>query len=142
MLVHESSSSSCLLLSFEMYNLILSGNCYSAGLGAPEPRKLQLSLARAEEAKQKALIKAKQKRKDASLPTVMINGKRQKRSALLRVAQVPYPFTSRKQYERSMRRPIGPEWNTCQSVRALTKKPELTRAGAIIAPISTKVKEG
>ncbi len=100
------------------------------------------SLILAEDAKKKALIQAKKKRKDALLPTVMLNNKRQKRSALLRVAQVPYPFTSREQYERSMRRPIGPEWNTCQSVRALTKKPELTRAGAIIAPLSTKVKEG
>ncbi len=97
---------------------------------------------RAQEAKQKALMQAKEKRKDASLPTVLINGKRQKRSAMLRVAQVPYPFTSREQYERSMRWPIGPEWNTCQSVRALTKKSELTRGGAIIAPISTKAKQG
>jgi U3 small nucleolar RNA-associated protein 14 len=104
------------------------------GMGAPQPRKSrrQIETEKLARAKKEA---AKQGRADASLPTVIINPKRQKRSAPLKLAQVPYPFTSRAQYERAMRQPLGPEWNTTQSVRDLNKKEVLTRAGASIAPL-------
>jgi Utp14 protein len=49
--------------------------------------------------------------------------------------QVPYPFTSKEQYERAMRQPVGKEWNTTQSVRELTRKDVLFKAGTIIDPI-------
>ena len=34
-----------------------------------------------------------------------------KKAGLLKVAQVPYPFTSRSEYERYMARPVGDDWN-------------------------------
>ena len=34
---------------------------------------------------------------------------------------MPYPFTSREAYERSMRAPIGPEYNTDEAFRNLTR---------------------
>jgi U3 small nucleolar RNA-associated protein 14 len=39
----------------------------------------------------------------------------------LKVSEVPYPFTSREQYERAMRRPVGKEWNTALAVRDQTR---------------------
>lgn len=51
------------------------------------------------------------------------------------VAKVPYPFTSREQYERSLRQPIGAEWNTSQSVRDMTRPAVVVRAGSIVAPM-------
>ncbi|CAN0382626.1 unnamed protein product, partial [Laminaria digitata] len=51
------------------------------------------------------------------------------------VSEVPYPFTSREQYERSLRQPIGGEWNTCQSVKDMTRPAVVVRAGAVVAPM-------
>lgn len=51
------------------------------------------------------------------------------------VTEVPYPFTSREQYERSLRQPIGGEWNTSQSVKSMTRRPVIVSRGAVIAPI-------
>ena len=71
---------------------------------------------------------------------MIISEKRIKRAAHLKLAQVPYPFTSREQYERAMARPIGREWNTAASVRAATRPEVSVRAGVAIAPI-TKTKD-
>lgn len=51
------------------------------------------------------------------------------------VAKVPYPFTSPEQYERSLRQPIGAEWNTSQSVRDMTRPAVVVRAGTVVAPM-------
>lgn len=51
------------------------------------------------------------------------------------VSEVPYPFTSREQYERSLRQPIGGEWNTSQSVREMTRPSVMVRAGTVVAPM-------
>ncbi|CAN0431299.1 unnamed protein product, partial [Ectocarpus sp. 12 AP-2014] len=77
----------------------------------------------------------KKARKDDRLPKVVLNEKRQKRSAKYMVSEVPYPFTSREQYERSLRQPIGGEWNTSQSVRAMTRPAVVVRAGVAVAPM-------
>ena len=47
---------------------------------------------------------------------------------------VPYPFTSREQYERTMKRAMGKEWNTAALTDAATKPQVYTRAGVIITP--------
>lgn len=48
---------------------------------------------------------------------------------------MPYPFTSREQYERSLRQPIGHEWNTSRSVREMTRPAVIVPAGSIVAPM-------
>jgi hypothetical protein len=58
-----------------------------AGLGAAPQKPNKRVLAAAAKAEQEA-IKAKRARLDAQLPTVIINEKRQKRSASLKIAQV------------------------------------------------------
>ncbi|CAB1097096.1 unnamed protein product [Ectocarpus sp. CCAP 1310/34] len=106
-----------------------------AGDGAPAPRgptKRQVLAKNAQVKKEEAIKKA---RKDDRLPKVVLNEKRQKRSAKYMVSEVPYPFTSREQYERSLRQPIGGEWNTSQSVRAMTRPAVVVRAGVAVAPM-------
>ncbi|CAM9448432.1 unnamed protein product, partial [Discosporangium mesarthrocarpum] len=107
-----------------------------AGEGAPKPRKAVLKREREREKAQAAEeLKRKKARKDDSLPKVIINEKRQKRSAKYSIAAVPYPFTSREQYERSVRQPIGSEWNTSKAVGDLTQPAVITKPGQAIAPM-------
>ena len=72
------------------------------------------------------------------LPNVIINPKRVKRASTLKVAQVPYPFTSRSQYERYMAKPVGEEWNSGFTTAKLTKPKLAVRAGVVIDPIKKK----
>lgn len=55
-------------------------------------------------------------------------------SAPLRVAAVPYPFTSREQYERTLAVPLGREWNTRNTFEQANKPEVHVRAGTIIQP--------
>ena len=50
------------------------------------------------------------------------------------MSKVPYPYTSREQYEAALRRASGPELNTSKMVDEVTKPEVHTRAGVIIAP--------
>ena len=43
---------------------------------------------------------------------VIISEKRDKKAAKYLVKDLPYPYTSKAQFERAMDAPIGPEWNT------------------------------
>lgn len=51
------------------------------------------------------------------------------------VSQVPYPFTSAEQYERSLLQPLGAEWNTAGGFRRNTLAETTVKAGLIIDPI-------
>ncbi|KAM4062988.1 utp14 protein [Hirsutella rhossiliensis] len=77
----------------------------------------------------------KKDRKDAKLDKVIINEKRIKKNDLYLASQLPHPFESRQQYERSLRLPVGPEWMTKQTFQDTTKPRVLLKQG-IIAPIS------
>lgn len=80
--------------------------------------------------------KKKLARKDAKMPNVMVSERRVKLAGKYKIADVPYPYTSREQYERAMQMPVGPEWNTSQIVRKNTKPEIITKAGRIIEPIA------
>ncbi|KAG2781523.1 hypothetical protein PC129_g215 [Phytophthora cactorum] len=85
----------------------------------------------AREAKQKALAG----RKDARLERVLINEKKDKKAAKFTVKDVPYPFTSRAEYEAAMRNPLGSDWNTSQVTNVLTAPKIMKHAGTSIAPL-------
>lgn len=72
-------------------------------------------------------------RSDAQLKHVIINQKAVKNNS--KTEDVPFPFTSREQYERAMRKPLGREWNSKLSFLNLTKPEIKTRMGTIIDPI-------
>ncbi|EON99796.1 putative small nucleolar ribonucleoprotein complex subunit utp14 protein [Phaeoacremonium minimum UCRPA7] len=77
-------------------------------------------------------------RKDARLERVIVNEKRVHKNDKYLASQLPHPFESRNQYERSLRLPMGPEWMTKESFQAVTKPRVIVKQG-IIAPMSKPV---
>ncbi|UZJ55389.1 hypothetical protein CBS101457_004709 [Exobasidium rhododendri] len=75
------------------------------------------------------------KRKDANMTNVIINHKKDKKVARYTPTDVPYPYTSRAQYEMAMRNPLGPEWNTRTQHQKMTLPKVLTKPGKAIKPI-------
>ncbi|KMU85632.1 juvenile spermatogonial depletion [Coccidioides immitis H538.4] len=73
-------------------------------------------------------------RKDAKLDRVIINEKRVRKNTKYLASQLPHPFESRQQYERSLRVPIGPEWTTKEVFQDSTK-PRLMVKQGVIKPI-------
>lgn len=70
-------------------------------------------------------------RKDAKLSRVIINEKRLKKNNKYLATQLPHPFESRQQYERSLRLPIGPEWSTKETLQNATKPRVMVKQGII-----------
>ena len=75
-------------------------------------------------------------RNDAHLKHVIINQQVDKKADAFRIEGVPFPFTSREQYERAMRQPLGREWNASNAFQELNKPEVKTRLGTIIDPIN------
>ena len=78
------------------------------------------------------------KRKDAKLEKVIINEKTVKKNGKYLANELPHPFESRQQYERSLRLPIGPEWTTKSTFQDATKPRVLVKQG-IIRPIARPI---
>jgi U3 small nucleolar RNA-associated protein 14 len=75
-------------------------------------------------------------RKDYNKQQVILSERRSKAAAKYKVTDIPYPFTSREEYERSLQMPLGEEWNAMHVVGKLTEPELKTRAGRIIEPIA------
>ncbi|KAK1978017.1 Utp14 protein-domain-containing protein [Colletotrichum cereale] len=73
-------------------------------------------------------------RKDAKLDKVIISERRIKKNDKYLASQLPHPFESKAQYERSLRLPLGPEWVTKESHQEATK-PRVLKKQGIIAPM-------
>ncbi|KAJ9151235.1 U3 small nucleolar RNA-associated protein 14 [Pleurostoma richardsiae] len=73
-------------------------------------------------------------RKDAKLERVVITEKKVKKNDKYLATQLPHPFESREQYERSLRLPLGPEWMTKESFQDATKPRVIVKQG-VIAPM-------
>ncbi|KAL9001356.1 MAG: hypothetical protein Q9169_000247 [Polycauliona sp. 2 TL-2023] len=78
---------------------------------------------------------APERRQDAKLDKVIINEKRVKKNTKYLASQLPHPFETRQQYERSLRLPVGPEWTTKETFQAATKPRVLMKQG-IIRPMA------
>jgi len=76
-----------------------------------------------------------QDRKDAKLKNVIINQKRLKKTVGYLASTLPFPFTTKAEYERSIRMPIGQEWNVKETYQDNTKPKLLIKPGRIIAPM-------
>lgn len=74
---------------------------------------------------------APNKRKDAKLDRVIINEKRVKANTKYLASQLPFPFETKEQYERSLRLPKGPEWTTKKTFQQATKPRVLVKQGII-----------
>ncbi|KAJ9614229.1 hypothetical protein H2200_002365 [Cladophialophora chaetospira] len=78
---------------------------------------------------------AEDKRQDAKLDKVIVNEKRVKKNTKYLANELPHPFESRQQYERSLRLPLGPEWTTKTTFQDATKPRVLVKQG-IIRPMA------
>lgn len=78
---------------------------------------------------------AKEKRQDAKLDRVIINEKRVKKNGKYLASSLPHPFETRQQYQRSLRMPIGPEFQTLTAHQDATKPRILMKQG-IITPMA------
>ncbi|KAL0082960.1 small-subunit processome [Phycomyces blakesleeanus] len=83
---------------------------------------------------------APSERKDVKLSNVIINEKKNKKAEKYQVTHVPFPFQNMEQYERSLRAPVGKEWNTRETFQKMTKPRVITKLGAVIDPLSAPFK--
>lgn len=74
-------------------------------------------------------------RKDKHLKHVIISEKRNKRAAKFLVPSLPHEYDNKEQYERSLRNPIGPEWNTSDNHAKMTRPKVIVRGGNVISAI-------
>ncbi|RYF40707.1 MAG: hypothetical protein EOO38_21560, partial [Cytophagaceae bacterium] len=74
------------------------------------------------------------KRRDKKLDKVIINERRQKSNVKYMASQLPFPFETREQYERSLRVPKGKEWTTKRTFQDATKPRVIVKQG-VIAPL-------
>jgi U3 small nucleolar RNA-associated protein 14 len=105
-------------------------------MGAKPDRRAEARKQSAAEARAQLLLEAAARRKDAALKHVIVSEKRNKRAAALTTAGVPFPFSSREQFERSLRAPLGREWNTTASHKAMTAPSVVVQKGSVIDPIA------
>ncbi|KAF2203361.1 Utp14-domain-containing protein [Delitschia confertaspora ATCC 74209] len=80
-------------------------------------------------------VKQADKRKDMKLERVIINERKVKKNTKFLATNLPFPFETREQYERSLRIPKGPEWTTKQSFQDGTKPRVMVKQG-IIKPMA------
>ncbi|XP_065649628.1 U3 small nucleolar RNA-associated protein 14 homolog A isoform X2 [Hydra vulgaris] len=83
------------------------------------------------------------KRKDEHIANVIISEAKNTMLALKQVGEVPFPYTSKEEYERSLRQPIGNLWNTPSVYNKIIEPRIRSTPGAIIEPIkpSRKIKK-
>ncbi|KAK5956418.1 hypothetical protein OHC33_002995 [Knufia fluminis] len=82
---------------------------------------------------------APEARKDAKLDRVIVNEKRNKKNGKYLVTELPHPFESRQQYERSLRLPMGPEWSTRNHFQDAIKPRVLLKQGHVIKPMAKPI---
>ncbi|KAF7370693.1 Utp14-domain-containing protein [Mycena sanguinolenta] len=74
-------------------------------------------------------------RADHGKANVIISEKRDKKLAKYQVKDLPYPYTSRAQFERSMEAPLGVEWNTRVAFQKGTLPKVVKKMGMVIEPL-------
>ncbi|KAJ3159375.1 hypothetical protein HDU86_001693 [Geranomyces michiganensis] len=77
----------------------------------------------------------KDARKDSKLKHVIINEKRMKKSVKYTTSRVPHGFDNTEQYERTIRAPLGREWNAAGAHTDMIKPRVQTKLGTVIAPL-------
>ncbi|KZV71015.1 Utp14-domain-containing protein [Peniophora sp. CONT] len=78
-------------------------------------------------------------RADYGKKHVVISEKRDKKAAKYLVKDLPYPYTSQAQYERSLATPVGAEWNTRVAFQRATLPKITKKMGVVINPLQKKV---
>ncbi|KAI0936890.1 hypothetical protein AcW1_001012 [Taiwanofungus camphoratus] len=74
-------------------------------------------------------------RADYKKAHVIISEKRDKKAAKYMVKDLPYPYTSKAQFERSLDTPVGIEWNTRVGFQRATLPRVVKKMGTVISPL-------
>ncbi|KAG6813718.1 hypothetical protein H0H92_008126 [Tricholoma furcatifolium] len=74
-------------------------------------------------------------RADYGKAHVIISEKRDKKAAKYLVKDLPYPYTSKAQFEKAMEQPLGTEWNTRVAFQRGTLPRVVKKPGMIIDPL-------
>ncbi|KAF8911605.1 Utp14 protein-domain-containing protein [Gymnopilus junonius] len=74
-------------------------------------------------------------RADYNKKNIIISEKRDKKAGKYLVKDLPYPYTSKAQFERAMERPLGVEWNTRVGFQRGTLPKVVKKPGIIIDPL-------
>ncbi|TRM67447.1 Utp14 protein-domain-containing protein [Schizophyllum amplum] len=74
-------------------------------------------------------------RADAGKKHLIVSERKDKKAAKYVVRDLPYPYTSVAQYERSMERPLGAEWNTRVGFQRGTLPKVVKKMGTVIDPL-------
>ncbi|PPQ66047.1 hypothetical protein CVT24_000229 [Panaeolus cyanescens] len=74
-------------------------------------------------------------RADYNKKNIIISEKRDKKASKYQVKDLPYPYTSKEQFERAMERPLGTEWNTRVAFQRATLPRVMKKPGVIIDPL-------
>ncbi|KAJ3807425.1 Utp14-domain-containing protein [Lentinula aff. lateritia] len=74
-------------------------------------------------------------RADYNKAHVIISEKRDKKASKYLVPDLPYPYTSKAQFDRRMQQPLGPEWNTRVGFQRGTLPKVVKKMGTIIDPL-------
>lgn len=85
--------------------------------------------------KEKELKEKQKKRADAKLKNVIINENEDEKFEKYKVSKLPFEFGNKRQYEKSIAQPIGPEWNTLTGHTNFTKPEVVVRPGLSITPL-------
>ncbi|KAH8991945.1 Utp14-domain-containing protein [Lactarius akahatsu] len=80
-----------------------------------------------------------QSRADFGKAHVIISEKRDKKAAKYLVQDLPYPYTGKAQFERSLENPLGKEWNTRTATQRATLPKITKKIGTIIKPLEKPV---
>ncbi|CAE6517942.1 unnamed protein product [Rhizoctonia solani] len=75
------------------------------------------------------------KRADAGKKNIIISEKKDKKAAKYLVKDLPYPYTSKEQFARSMATPIGTEWNTRVTHQRAVLPRVVKKMGTVIDPL-------
>lgn len=78
-------------------------------------------------------------RKDAKLKHVVISERTDKKAQKYLTKDLPYPYTSKAQYEQKLAQPTGVEWSTRGTYKEATKPKVLIKPGQVIKPVSKQV---
>ena len=96
------------------------------------PKWILKARAKAEEQRKEAISS----RKDRKLKHVVISERYDKKASKYTTTDIPFPFKRREDYERSIRTPLGSDFNSEKSHRDLTRPDILTTTGVRIDPLS------
>lgn len=78
---------------------------------------------------------APSQRRDKNMEKVIVSEKSNRKGKKYLASNLPHPFETKAQYERSLRLPIGPEWGTKMTFQDATKPRVIVKQG-IIKPIA------